>query len=80
MNSTLEGILNVVDLLCYVALTLIVLAQSGKGEGLSAALGGSAETFFGKNKGRSLDAKLQKLTVVFAVVFFLLTGVLALFS
>ena len=79
MNSTLEVILTVVDLLCCVALTLIVLAQSGKGEGLSAALGGSAETFFGKNKGRSLDAKLEKLTIVVAVVFILVTFVLSIF-
>ena len=79
MNSTLEVILTVVDLLCCVALTLIVLAQSGKGEGLSAALGGSAETFFGKNKGRSLDAKLEKLTIVLAVVFIVVTFVLSIF-
>ncbi len=79
MNSTLEVILTVVDLLCCVALTLIVLAQSGKGEGLSAALGGSAETFFGKNKGRSLDAKLEKLTIVLAIVFIVVTFVLSIF-
>ena len=79
MNSTLEVILTVVDLLCCVALTLIVLAQSGKGEGLSAALGGSAETFFGKNKGRSLDAKLEKLTIVLAIVFIIVTFVLSIF-
>ena len=79
MNSTLEVILTVVDLLCCVALTLIVLAQSGKGEGLSAALGGSAETFFGKNKGRSLDAKLETLTIVLAIVFIIVTFVLSIF-
>ena len=78
MNSTLELILTIVDLLCCIVLTLIVLAQSGKGEGLS-ALGGSAETFFGKNKGRSLDAKLEKLTIVLAIVFIVVTFVLSIF-
>ncbi len=79
MNSTLQMILSVLDVLVCIALTLLVLLQNGKSEGLS-AMAGSSDTFFGMNKGRSLDAKLQKLTVVFAVVFFLLTGVLALFS
>ena len=79
MNSTLQMILTVLDVLVCIALTLLVLAQNGKSEGLG-AMAGSSDTFFGMNKGRSLDAKLQKLTVVFAVVFFLLTGVLALFS
>ena len=78
MNSTLELILTIVDLLCCVALTVIVLAQSGKGEGLG-ALGGAAETFFGKNQGRSLDAKLEKLTIVLAVVFIVVTFVLSIF-
>ena len=79
MNSTLQLLLTVRDVLVCIALTLLVLAQNGKSEGLG-AMAGSSDTFFGMNKGRSLDAKLQKLTVVFAVVFFLLTGALALFS
>ena len=79
MNSTLQMILTVLDVLVCIALTLLVLAQNGKSEGLG-AMAGTSDTFFGMNKGRSLDAKLQKLTVVFAVVFFLLTGALALFS
>jgi len=79
MNSTLQMILTVLDVLVCIALTLLVLVQNGKSEGLG-AMAGSSDTFFGMNKGRSLDAKLQKLTVVFAVVFFLLTGALALFS
>ena len=65
--------------------TVMIISSSvfarlyGKSEGLG-AMSGSSDTFFGMNKCRSLDAKLQKLTVVFAVVFFLLTGALALFS
>ena len=79
MNSTLQMILSVLDVLVCIAMTGLILLQNGKSEGLS-AMAGSSDTFFGMNKSRSLDAKLQKLTVVFAVVFFLLTGVLALFS
>ena len=79
MNSTLQLILTVLDVLVCIAMTGLILLQNGKSEGLG-AMSGSSDTFFGMNKCRSLDAKLQKLTVVFAVVFFLLTGVLALFS
>ena len=79
MNSTLQLILTVLDVLVCIAMTGLILLQNGKSEGLS-AMAGSSDTFFGMNKGRSLDAKLQKLTGAFAVVFFLLTGVLALFS
>ena len=78
MNSTLQMILSVLDVLVCIAMTGLILLQNGKSEGLS-AMAGSSDTFFGMNKGRSLDAKLQKLTVVFAMVFFLLTGALALF-
>ncbi len=79
MNSTLQLILSILDVLVCVALVALVLLQNGKSEGLG-AMSGSSDTFFGMNKGRSLDAKLQKLTVGFAVAFFLLTGALALFS
>ena len=72
MNSTLELILTIVDLLCCIVLTLIVLAQSGKGEGLS-ALGGSAETFFGKNKAKGMEAKLALATKISATVFVVLS-------
>ena len=79
MNTTLQLILSIVVVLLALVLTVLVLVQNSKSEGLG-AMAGSSDTFFGMNKGRSLDAKLQKLTVVFAVVFFLLTGALALFS
>ena len=42
--------------------------QQGKRAGLSGAIGGGAETFFGKNKASSMDAKLNRITVVLAVV------------
>ena len=77
MNSTLQLILSVADVLVCLAMIVLVLLQNSKSEGLS-AVSGSSETFFGMNKGRSLDAKLQKLTVGCAVVFFLLTAALAL--
>ncbi len=79
MNSTLQLILSILDVLVCVVMTVLILAQNSKSEGLG-AVSGSSDTFFGMNKSRSMEAKLQKLTIGCAVVFFLLTGVLALFS
>lgn len=80
MNSTLQLILSILDVLVCVVMTVLILAQNSKSEGLGAYGGGSSDTFFGMNKSRSMEAKLQKMTIGCAVVFFLLTGVLALFS
>jgi protein translocase, SecG subunit len=55
---------------------IIVLLQSGKQAGLSGSIAGGAETFFGKNKGRTLDAKLSKFTTVAAIVFLITSVVL----
>lgn len=79
MNSTLQLILSILDVLVCVVMTVLILAQNSKSEGLG-AVSGSSDTFFGMNKSRSMEAKLQKMTIGCAVVFFLLTGVLALFS
>lgn len=54
---------------------LIVLLQSAKSEGLSGSIAGGAETFFGKNKGKTLDGLLSRLTSVVAVGF-LVTSIL----
>lgn len=43
--------------------------QHGKQQGLSGAIAGGAETFFGKNKGRTIDAMLKKFTAVVAILF-----------
>ena len=81
MNPTLQLILTILSVIVGVVMIVLILLQNSKSEGLDAYTGGNAaETFFGKNKGRSLDAKLQKMTVGTAIVFFLLTAVLALLS
>ena len=50
-----------------VALVALVLMQSGKDKGLSGAIAGGAETFFGKNKGSALDKILSRLTIIISV-------------
>ncbi|GGE04038.1 putative protein-export membrane protein SecG [Marinithermofilum abyssi] len=56
-----------------VALILVVLLQSGKSPGLSGAIGGGAEHLMGKTKARGIDALLNKVTVVLAILFMGLT-------
>jgi len=57
---------------------VVVLFQSGKQAGLSGSIAGGSETFFGKNKGRTIDAILEKWTSVIAVLF-LITSVALFF-
>jgi len=66
--------LSVIHLLAAVFLIAVILLQSGKSAGLSGALsGGSSDTFASKNKGRSLDKRLAKITKWVATGFALVT-------
>ena len=76
--STLQIILAIFQLLSGLAVTVIVLMQSGKSAGLSGAISGGAETFLSKGKAKTLDAKLAKATKWFALAFVILTLVLNL--
>ena len=76
--STLSIILTVLQVLSGIAVTIIVLMQSGKSAGLSGSIAGGAETFMSKGKAKSWDAKLAKLTKWFALAFVLLTLILHL--
>ncbi len=72
--SALEIVLTIIHILLAVAIIVIVLLQSGKTAGLAGIVAGGAETFFGKNKGRTIDAILSKFTT-FAAIAFLLTSI-----
>ncbi len=61
--------LTIIHVVITVLLILVVLMQHGKQQGMSGAIAGGAETFFGKNKGRTIDAMLRKFTAVIAVLF-----------
>ena len=74
----LETIITVVHVVLAVILVAVVLLQSGKSAGLSGSIGGGAETFFGKNKAKTLDGMLEKLTAVLAILFIATSLVLAL--
>lgn len=68
-------ILTAIHIIMCLSLIIIVLLQSGKSAGLSGTIAGGAETFFGKNKGRTIDALLGRYTS-FAAIVFLITSVI----
>jgi preprotein translocase subunit SecG len=74
MNS-FAIILAVIDILVCIGLILLVILQEGHAKGLG-VIGGGADTFFGKSKGRSMDRVLKKLTTISAGVFAFLTIIL----
>ena len=66
-------VVTVLQVLCSLALVAIVMLQSGKSAGLSGAISGAADTFLSKNKAKSVDAKLAKMTKWVAILWVLLT-------
>lgn len=75
--GALKIAIKVVFILVCVALIVLVLMQEGKSAGLG-AISGVAETYWGKNKGRSMEGLLVKLTKICAVLFILLAVILNL--
>lgn len=70
----LKWVVNIIHIIFSISIIVIVLLQSGKQAGLSGSIAGGAETFFGKNKGRTIDAMLSKYTA-FAAIAFLVTSI-----
>lgn len=75
--EVLKMILTVVFILISVALTVIILMQEGKSAGLG-AIAGAADTYWGKNKGRSMEGMLVKITRILVIAFMILAIILNL--
>ena len=75
--EALRVVINIIFILVCVALTVLVLMQEGKSAGLG-SISGAAETYWGRNKGRSMEGMLVKITKILAVFFMLLVVVLNL--
>lgn len=71
--EALKIILLIVQIIVTVGLIATVLLQEGSSYGLSGSISGGADTFFGKNKGRTLDGLLKNITKVLAVLFIVLS-------
>ena len=73
--AVLRTITIVVFILISIALTVIVLMQEGKSAGLG-TISGAADTYWGKNKGRSREGMLVKFTRVLVALFLVIAAVL----
>ena len=73
----LKMVLMILFAIDCIALTVIVLLQEGKSAGLG-TIGGMADTYWGQNKGRSMEGSLVKSTKFLAILFVVLAAVLNL--
>ena len=71
----LKTILTVIFIIVSLILTVVILMQEGKSAGLG-AIAGAADTYWGKNKGRSMEGILVKITTLCVVLFLVLAAVL----
>ena len=79
--TAVQIVFGIVLILLALALIVLVLLQESNQQGLSGAIsGGSSESFFGKNKGRTDEAKKAFLTKVFAIAFMVLALVTVVVS
>lgn len=68
--------LTILFVIVSLVLVVIVLMQEGKSAGLTGSINGMADTYWGKNKGRSWEGKLQKATRILVIVFFVIAVIL----
>ena len=73
--AVIKVILTILFILVCIVLAAIVLMQEGKSQGLG-AIAGAAETYYGKNKGRTMEGGLVRLTQILGVAFFVLALIL----
>ena len=67
--DVLKIVLYIIFVIDCIALSAIILLQEGKSAGLG-TIGGMADTYWGQNKGRSMEGKLERFTLIGAIIFF----------
>lgn len=79
--TAVQIVFGIVLILLALALIVLVLLQESNQQGLSGAIsGGSSESFFGKNKGRTDEAKKAFITKILAIAFMVLALVTVVVS
>lgn len=69
-------LLTAVFIIICIVISVVILLQEGKQAGLTGAISGAAESYWGKNKGRSMEGKLEKITKICVILFFVLSIIL----
>lgn len=76
MLDVIRIILMCIFILVCICITVIVLMQESKQAGLSGTISGAADTYWGKNKGRSMEGKLVMITRILAIAFIVIAAIL----
>lgn len=76
LMTPIQIILGCIQIVICLILIAVIMLQSGKAAGLSGSIAGGAETFFGKNKARTMEGRLEKWTTIVAAGFVVLTLVI----
>lgn len=74
--KALAIIISIILFIICLGLAVIVLMQQGKSAGLSGAISGAAESYFGKNKARTMEGKMERLTKILAISYLVLCFIL----
>lgn len=74
--DTVKLVLSIVEVIACVFLTVVVLLQQGARQGMSGAIAGGADTFFGQSKASNMQRTLSRLTSVVGVIFVVLAVVM----
>jgi preprotein translocase subunit SecG len=75
-----KTLFTILHILISLFVIVVVMAQPAKVQGLSSAISGGAATFFGKNKARTYEGKLQKLTTISMILFVITSVALGYFA
>ena len=74
--AVIQVILSIIYVLLGIAISIVILMQEGKSNGLGGAIGGLAESYWSKNKCRSMEGALEHFTRYGAIVFMIITLIL----
>ena len=78
MSTVVKTMFEVLYIVICIAIIVIVLMQEGKSAGLTGAINGVADTYWGKNKGRSMEGAMNKITKYLALAFIVISVLLNL--
>lgn len=74
--SVIQIILSIIYVILGIAISVVILMQEGKSNGLGSAIGGMADSYWSKNRGRSMEGTLEHFTRYGAIVFMVITIIL----
>lgn len=76
--EALQIVLGIILGIIAIVIIVLILFQQGHRAGLNGTISGAADTFLSKNKARTIDAKLKRLTTLFAILFVVISIVTAI--